>query len=557
MQVRASFSSRIIFVFTVYFFSFINSSDLSAQNGRRIPPEKPKLVIGITVSQMRYDYISRYWNKFGEDGFKKLIGEGAFCRNVRYNYLFTQTAPGMATIATGALPAVHGIIADEWYDKVKKVAVKAASDEKAKAVGGSYEFGFYSPHRMVSSTVSDELRFASPQSRVVSIALDPEPAILAGGHSANAAYWFDPANGGWMSSSWYMDSLPQWVAAFNNKKIADVYLSEIWNPLLPIDQYSESLPDKNEYEKGIQGQIIFPYDLNKLTQKKKEKRNYDLLRYVPAGNMYTKDFAINVIMNDSLGLRNVTDMLFVTFTATGNAGALYGNKSVEIEDLFLRLDRDIAHFLNFVEETIGRENVLVFLTADRGIAYIPGYLEQSKVPSGVFNANQAMALLSSYLNILYGKADWISYYKNQQLYLNQQLIEDSKLSLEQFQTTSANFLVQFTGVANAVTASTLQQSNFTSGILWKIQNNYNQKRSGDVILHLEPGWIEKSENGTTANSSWAYDSHVPLVWYGWKIRRQNINTMYDPTCIAPTISVLLDIMFPNGSAGNTVMELLQ
>lgn len=554
---NALFSSRVILGCSISFLSFINSGNILSQDGRRIPPEKPKLIVGITVSQMRYDYISRYWNKFGEDGFRKLINDGAFCKNVRYNYLFTQVAPGMATIATGSVPAVHGIIADEWFDKVKKVIVKATADEKVKALGGSYDFGFHSPHRVVSSTISDELRFASPTSKVISIALDPEPAVLAGGHSANAAYWFDPYNGDWMSSTWYMDSLPAWVVNFNNKKIADVYLSEVWNPLLPLDQYSESLPDRNEYEKGIQGQIVFPYDLNKLTQKKKERRNYDLLRFVPSGNTFTKDFAINAILNDSLGMRHVTDMLYITFTATGNAGVLYGNKSVEMEDLFLRLDKDIAHFLNFIEETLGKENVLIFLTADRGIAYIPGYLEQSRVPSGIFNADQAMALLSSYLNILYGKADWISYYKNQQLYLNQQLIEDSKLSLEQFQATAANFLVQFTGVANAVTASTLQQSNFTSGILWKIQNNYNQKRSGDVILHLEPGWIEKTQNVTAANSSWAYDAHVPLIWHGWKIRRQNINTLYDLTYIAPTISVFLDIMFPNGSSGNTIMELVQ
>jgi len=526
------------------------------QNGKRIPPEKPKLIIGIIVGQMRYDYLFRYWDKYSEGGFKRLINEGTFCRNVRYNYLFTQTSPGVATISTGAFPAIHGIISEQWYDRVKDVVVCAAYDERCKAMGGSFDYGRYSPARLLSSTIGDELRFINPASKVISISLDPEAAVFAGGHISTAAYWFDPVGGGWMSNSCFLDSLPGWVADFNAKKFADLYLSEIWNPLLPAEQYTESLPDKNPYEKGLQGQTGFPYDLNKMSFRKGDKRNYELLKCIPAGNMYTNDFAINAMLNDSLGKTNNTDMLYITYSVGDHAGNLYGTKSMEIEDVFLRLDKDLEHLLDFIDQQIGKENVLIYVTSDHGAAYVPKYLEDAGVPSGVFNQNQALALLSSYLNILYGKGEWIKFYKNQQLYLNQTLIEDSKLSLEQFQTTVANFLVQFTGVANAVTASNLQHTNFTNGILYKIQNDYNQKRSGDIILNLEPGWIEKSDNATDHNSSYSYDAHVPLIWYGWKIGRQTINNPLDPTCIAPTIASFLDILTPNGCSGSPIIEML-
>ncbi|MFN8207825.1 MAG: alkaline phosphatase family protein [Bacteroidales bacterium] len=526
-----------------------------AQSNKKIPPEKPRLVVGIVVSQMRYDYLFRYWDKFSEDGFRKLIGQGTFCKNVRYRNLFTLSSSGNATIATGAYPSFHGIVADEWYDRVKNKNVKCAFDDNYKAVGGSFEAGQYAPLRLITSTIGDEMHLTQPASKVISIATDPVQAVLSSGHTADAAYWYDSGTGQWMTSNYYLKDLPAWVQDFNNKKIPDIYLQESWNTLLPVSAYKESLPDDNPYEKGIRGKKTFPYDINLMSMKGK-KREYDLLPYTPGGMMYTRDFAVNAIVQEQLGKDDSTDLLLLNFTTPGLVGSLYGPRSVEVEDIFLRLDLELAFFLRFLEQELGMENVLIYLTADHGSAYVPGYLEEIKIPSGIFNQNQAMALLSSYLNVLYGKGEWIKLYKNQQIYLNQTLIEDSKLPLEQFQTTVANFMVQFTGVANAVTASDLQSSNFTSGILLMIQNNYNQKRSGDVFLNLEPGWMEKSENATSTNSSYAYDAHVPLMWYGWKIGRRTINTAMDPTVIAPTLASFLEILSPNGCMASPIGELV-
>ena len=550
-------TTRLILVFLFCGIIF-NSTNLQAQNRKKIPPDKPKLIVGIVLGQMRYDYLFRYWDKLGEGGFKRLVNEGTFCKDARYNYLYTQTCPGYATISTGAMPSVHGIVADQWYDRLKNKTIVCTEDDAYKTTGGSYEEGRRSPLQLLSSTIGDELRFSNNfKSKVISISLDPEPAILSAGHTATGAYWYDKENGNWITSSYYSDSLPDWVVKFNQKKFPDIYLDHQWETLLPISTYTESLADNNEYEVGINKQKTFPYNLSVLSRKTNGKRNYDLLKYTPFGNNYTKDFAISAIVSENLGKHENPDILLVGFSASEYIGKLYGANSVEMEDIFLRLDRDLEHFLSFIDENIGVENTLLFLTADHGIAYIPKYLEASGVPSGIFNQYQAMSLLGSYLNVLYGKGDWIKLYDNQQIYLNQNLIEDSKLSLESFQTTVAQFMVQFTGVANTMTTTTLQKSNFTTGIFYKMQNSYNQKRTGDVILNLEPGWIDKSDNATLPNSSYSYDAHVPLFWFGWKIPRKTIYQAVDITSIAPTISGFLDILSPNGSYATPMMEMIQ
>jgi predicted AlkP superfamily pyrophosphatase or phosphodiesterase len=551
-------SYRLLFIHFLITYLTLVTAGLQAQNHKKIPPDKPKLIVGIVLGQMRYDYLFRYWDKLGQGGFKRLVNEGTFCKDANYNYLYTQNSPGYATISTGAMPSVHGIVADQWYDRLKNKTIICTEDDAYSTTGGSYDVGRRSPLQLLSSTIGDELRISNNfKSKVISISLDAEASILSAGHTATGAYWYDKENGNWVTSSYYADSIPAWVTKFNQKKFPDIYLDHQWETLMPISSYTESLADNSEYEVGINKQRTFPYNLSTISRKSNGKRNYDLLKYTPFGNNYTKDFAISAIVEENLGKHDYPDVILIGFSASEYIGRLYGANSVEMEDIFLRLDKDLEHFLSFIDENIGFENTLLYLTADHGIAIIPKYLEANGVPSGIFNQNQAMSLLGSYLNVLYGKGEWIKLYSNQQIYLNQNLIEDSKLSLEAFQTTVAQFMVQFTGVANTMTTSTLQKSNFTSGIFYKMQNSYNQKRTGDVILNLEPGWIDMSENATLPNSSYSYDAHVPLIWYGWKIPRKTIYQAVDITSIAPTISGFLDILSPNGSNATPMMEMIQ
>jgi predicted AlkP superfamily pyrophosphatase or phosphodiesterase len=538
--------------------SLLCSFSLHAQELKKIPPEKPRIIVGIVVSQLRYDYIQRFWDKLDENGIKLLVNRGTICRNTSFNYLFSQHGVGHASIATGTIPADHGIVGREWYLYLQDRIEQSTEDPLQKAVGGDVDNGRYSPRNLMSTTFSDELKLSNNfRSKVYSISLDPAPGIFVAGHTANAAFWFDKRTGNWITSTYYADSLPAWVNEFNAKRFPDIYLNEVWNTLLPIEQYTESLPDINQYETGFKGQVSFPYLLAELSEIKRNKLDYGMLDKIPLGHTYTKDFASTLIVQEALGQDDITDILTVCFTAMENIGNLFGPNSVEVQDAFLRLDKEIAHFLAFLDTQVGKENALVYFTSDHGVAQIPAYLSDNKIPAGYFNQNGAISLLMSALNNTYGKGDWIRAYHAQQIYLNHTLIEDSKLSLTQMQDYIAQFMLQFSGVANTVTAHTLQTANFTDGVYRKIQNSYNQKRSGDLIINLKAGWVEKSEASTGGTSSYSYDSRIPLIWYGWKIGRGTITRQVDIIDIAPTLSTFLNITFPNSCTGSPVFELVQ
>jgi len=386
--------------------------------------------------------------------------------------------------------------------------------------------------------------------------MDPAPGVFSAGHTANGTFWLDEMTGNWITSSYYMNDLPEWLNEFNNKRFPDIYLKETWNTLFPIESYTESLPDSNKYETGFKNQITFPYNLDELSTISRNVTDYSMLAKTPYGNTFTRDFAATLIVNEELGEDANTDVLMLCFTAPEHIGNLFGPNSVEVQDAFIRLDREIAHLLTFLNDYLGKENVLVFLTSDHGVAQVPTYLTDNKIPAGYFNQNGALSLLSSALNNVYGRGDWIKAYHAQQIYLNRTLIEDSRINLDEMQDYVARFMLQFSGVANAVTARTLQTTNFTHGIFRKIQSSYSQKRSGDVIINLKAGWVETSAGSTIGTSSYAYDSRVPLIWYGWKLGRGNITREIDITDIAPTISTFLNISFPNSCTGTPIYEIL-
>jgi arylsulfatase A-like enzyme len=293
-----------------------------------------------------------------------------------------------------------------------------------------------------------------------------------------------------------------------------------------------------------------------IIEPKKTVKDYSTFHNNPFGNIYTKDFAIAAIIGENLGKDDHTDLLTVTFTSNRNIGQKFGPHSIEMEDAFLRLDKEIGHFIAFLNSEIGRHNYLLIFTSDQGVASTPEHLEKSKIPGGYFDPRQAMALLSSYLNVVYGVSNWVSGYHEKQIFLNRRLIEDSNINIGDFQEKVANFMLQFTGVANAASGQTLQTGNFTSGVFEKFQNSYNQRRSGDVIINLEPGWVERNGNVTSANSSYSYDTHVPLIWYGWKMKRRQILTPVNMSDIAPTVSTLIGISWPNGATGKPIREII-
>ena len=547
---------RKITVRSFFIFSFLItcSAFLKAQNQLNTPP---KLIVGIVIEEMRYEMLLRYWDSFGENGFKKIINEGAFCTQAHHNYLITQNGVGQAGIVTGTYPSYHGIISDEWYDRLKDETVGCADESRFNLMNGKISIGNYTPKNILSSTIGDELILSTnDSSKVISVSMNPVSAVISGGRLANYAFWFNDKDGNWITGNYYNDSLPDWVKTFNSKGFQDVYMRKNWASMYSLmDNYKKSLPDDSDFEIGFRNyRYTFPYDLSYLQRR---SGNYKYLKYTPFGNTYTKDFAITSIIGENLGKDDFTDFLTISFSATNYSGELFGPRSVEIEDIFLRLDNDLEHLISFLENEIGLENTLIYITSDRGVSDVPEYLISKKQNAGVFDGSKAVTLLNSYLSILYQDGDWIKSYYSRQIYFNQSLIDQTGIDLEVMQNKVANFMVQFSGVANALPASTINSTNFESGINRKIQNSFHQKRSGDVIINLEPGWIEKNGYVTKSGSGYNYDTHVPLIWYGWKVKNKRIDTPVEIIDIAPTIAWILKITSPNASIGVPVYNIIE
>lgn len=545
------------YIIFILFFSIL-SKPIWGQSSK-IPSEKPKLVVGIVVDLMRYDYILKYWDKMENNGIKRLVNEGSFCKNAHYNYIFNTSSVGFATIGSGANPGVHGIVAETWYAPLTDKEVYSTVADNGSLVGTDSKEPVYTSEKLLVSTFSDELKMATfKKSVVISVSINGATSVISAGHLANAAYWYDTNTGNWITSNKYMSAIPKWVDEFNRKDLATTYLNRNWETVRPIAEYTESLADDNAYEIGLKSQKTFPYNLSAISLPLgTTKRNYDLLKFTPFGNSLTKDFAISAMVNEKMGQDDITDYLCINFSSTEYISKLFGIHSVETQDAYLRLDKEIKHFLDFIDTYVGKGNTLIFFTSNHGSAFNPMLMSEMGVPSGTFNHEQAMKLLQSYLNIVYGKGNWIKLYKGQQIYLNRELIENSKLDLKSFQETVSNFCLQFTGVANVATAYQLQYENYTSGVFKKMQNSFNHKRSGDIMINLEAGWTEKDDSYAGHNTGYSYDTHVPLVFYGWKINRQTIHDPVDMIDIAPTISTFLDIAYPNGCQGKPIEKLFR
>lgn len=530
-------------------FLILNSIFANAQGTRKIPSEKPKLVVGIVVDHLRPDYYFRYSNLIGDGGFKRLMNQGTYCKNTKFSYLYSQTGPDHATIFTGTPPAYHGIISSGWYNRLSGELNLAKNDANSKLVGVESEEKGKSPKNLLAPTIGDEIKLFNDHSRVIGIGLNSEATLFSSGHAADGAYWMDDLSGKFITSSYYQDTIYNWVNEFNEKKFADFYMDRIWTPY--DGENKPTVSDKILGKVGLNSE--FYYDLNK----EKRTYGYKAIKATPFGNMLVKDFAIASIINENLGRDDDSDFLALTFSCLDYKHREFSPFAPEMVDNFIRLDREIEHFLNFLDEQIGLENVLIFLTADQSANYTPENLQAQNIPNGYFSSYNAMALLKSYLNVMYGNGEWILGYDSQQVYLNRELIEDSKLSLEDMQVKAANFLIQFTGVANTIPANSLIKANYTHGIMQKVQRSFNQKRSGDVMITLEPGWMHKTKDERDEIAQYSYTNQVPLFWFGWKIKRSTITRAVQVEDIVPTISNFLNISIPAGCDGDPIEELTQ
>lgn len=542
-------------------FLFVSALFNISGQGAYLPPDKPALIVGIVVEQLRFDQLERLRDKLSDNGIKRMINEGTFFRNASFDYMLTQSAPGYSTIATGTEPSYHGITSDSWYLPLKNEFIYCTKDVSVNPVGGSYESGLHSPANLNASTFADELKTATgKKAKVYSVGIKEYASIFSGGHAADGVFWYDNTTGTWMSSTYYMKELPAWANDFNALRYSETYLNTTWNLLCQPADYTTCLRDSNKFETGFNGLNYFPYDINKLSRPsgRNSARNYAFLRETPFSDALTTDFAIKLIEKEGLGTDEITDFLSISYSATDYIGHRFGPSSVESGDAIMRLDRNIETLLTYLNDKIGKRNILVYFTSSHGVSEIPSVMEDTRIPAGYFKQNQALQLLRSYLNAVYGEGDWVRGFTERQVYLNRTLIEDARIPIEDIQKKTARFLIQFSGVASAYPYYAFEANDFGNGHLRRIVNNFSPQRSGDVIVILNPGWVEKEgDQVTNHNSPYEYDCHVPLIWYGWTVNRSTVMRKVNMTDIAATLSSLCRVPYPNACTGEPMSELFR
>jgi predicted AlkP superfamily pyrophosphatase or phosphodiesterase len=521
-------------------------------------PEKPKLIVGIVIDQMRYDYLTRFYSRYGENGFKRLLNNGFSLENAQYNYIPTYTAVGHTSIYTGTTPDNHGIISNNWYDKFLKESIYCVDDNTYTTVGNDSNEGKKSPFRMQSTTITDQLRLAqNMQNKTISVSIKDRSAILPAGHTANGAYWFDGGSRGqFISSSFYMDALPNWVTDFNNSGKAAAYLEQPWETLYDVNTYKNSILDDNVYEGKFKGETnsTFPHNIPAL---KKDNGNYSIIKAIPAGNSFTADFAKAAIIGENLGKGEFTDFLAVSFSSTDYVGHQFGPTSVEIEDTYLRLDKDLADLLSFLDKEIGKDKYTVFLTADHAAVDVPAYLQSLKIPAHYFSNRKFKEEVLEITQKYFNSTELIENISNYQIFLDKDKIESLGLTKSVVADKLVEEIINLDGVYKAVTAKTLQTARFTDGIMNSLQNGYNQKYSGDVLMIPFPATLTGGKTGTSHGSGYSYDTHIPIIFYGNGIQQGSSKKRHEIIDIAPTIANLLQIEAPNSSTGKIIVEALK
>jgi predicted AlkP superfamily pyrophosphatase or phosphodiesterase len=525
-----------------------NNPAPAASNG--VP--RPKLVIGLMVDQMRWDYLYRYQNRYGKDGFNRLLNQGFSCENTFIPYTPTATACGHACVYTGSVPSINGITGNNWWDSKLNRSMYCVEDKTVKTVGSDSRDGEMSPRNLVSNTITDELRLATNfRSKVIGISIKDRGSILPAGHSANAAYWYDENKGMFISSTYYMNDLPQWVKDFNARKLPDTYYAQGWNTLYPIETYTQSTADAKEYERTEIGpKNSFPYDMKGYIGK-----DYWKLPFMPQAATYTFEMAKAAAINEQMGKGAETDFLAVSVSSTDYSGHSFGPNAVELEDTYLRLDRDIADFLNFLDKQVGKGNYLLFLTADHGAAHVPGFLKEHNLPGGSVTLSSLVKKVNQEMFEQYQIKDLIlnsSYYN---LALNHKQIDSLKLDINQVKKTLIKRFEKEEGIYRIVDKAALDQSNLPNPIRERLLNGNFPYRSGDLQVLTLPAWFKDNPKGTD-HSVWnPYDAHIPLVWYGWNVPQGKTNHEYYMTDIAVTLAAMLRVQMPNGAVGKAIEEI--
>lgn len=541
-------------IFILFLFVFTGNF-LFAQPTKKV--QKPKLIVGIVVDQMRWDYLYRYYDRYSEGGFKRLLKDGFSCENTLINYLPSYTAVGHSVIFTGSIPAIDGIVGNNWIDQITGKNWYCTEDSSVKTVGTIGKVGQMSPKNLLVSTITDELRLATNfKSRVVGVSLKDRAAILPAGHTANGAFWFDDASEKFITSTYYMQALPDWATRFNTADEPQKLMAKGWNTLYPLNTYKQSTADNVSWEGKFKGENapVFPHDMKIIYQD-----DHGSIRSTPFGNTLTLDFAKAAVNGYDLGHGEATDFLTINCASTDYVGHKYGPNSIEIEDTYLRLDKDFASFFGFLDQKVGKGNYLVFLTADHGAAHAIGFMQDHHIPADFLVSKKISEPLNEFLVKQFGVEKLISSSINYHFNFDLKKINENKLDYEAVKKATVSFLQKQPGIQFAVDIDHIGDAPIPEPIKTMIINGYNTKRCGPVMVIADPGWFGGYEGGTgTTHGSWnPYDTHIPLVFMGWGIKHGATNRTVKMSDISPTLAALLHIQMPNGNVGEVIGEVVR
>jgi len=530
----------------ILFLVFIGTTGFYAQ-------QRPKLVVGIVVDQMRMEYLYRFSDDYSTKGFKRLMDQGFTFYNMNYNYVPTFTAPGHASIYTGTTPATHGIMGNDWYIRATGKSMYCTDDASVKTlVEGTEKEGAMSPKNLLSTTITDELRMATNfKGKVIGLSIKDRGAILPAGHFANWAFWC-AKSGAFISSSFYGDKMPDWVTQFNDEKHYMPYINKGWSLLKPIETYNESLSDDNPYEGRLGKTLppVFPYDLSKIYK----ETGMEVLKTTPFGNDFLAELAMRAIDKEGLGKDDITDFLAVSFSSTDYVGHTFGPRSMEIQDTYLRLDLTIATFLDYLDATVGKDNYLVFLTADHAVAENPIYLKDHKYNVTNVLSKNIVASLNKFSMDTFG-VNLVLSYSNFNVYLNRDVIKEKRLELIKVKQSFKDFLMTQAHVKRVYTEEEILAATGQDYYLNFIFKGYDPKQNGDLVILEGTGYLESIETGTTHGTPNSYDTNVPLLFYGWNVPKGESYKKEYITEIAPTLSKMLKITFPNGTEAEVLESL--
>lgn len=537
---------------------------------------KPKLVLQITVDQLRGDMPEQYLSKMGKGGFKYLFNEGVVYKDAHHNHANTETIVGHATLATGALPSVHGMIGNVWFDnKLNRLVyniedasyplLSADADVNQKTeidpTQRTAKSSGRSPRNIKVSTFSDELAIATNgKAKIFGVSVKDRGAVSLAGHMGKA-FWFSKKSGEFVTSSYYYEKYPDWVTQWNKGKPAQKYHQKTWELLKPLSHYEFAKQDDQPWETALPGfGRVFPHQYGDMSN------GYfnTFLTLSPAGDELTLDFAKQVVNNEQLGKDNITDYLSVSFSSTDYVSHIFGPSSLEAEDNILRLDQTIADLLKFIDKTVGLDNTLIVLSADHGAAEVPAYLSSLGMKTDVVKPDEwdktsGMKALKRQFGF---DEQLIKSYFHPYIYLNRDLIHRRKLSLSQVQKAVAKEVDKMEGVELAVTSTAIESGNIPNDYLHTlVANNHNANRSGDIYIVFEAHrFIADMEGLTVAathGSPWGYDTYVPLVFAGFnlddEVNYQRVSTMD----IATTLSAVMGIKAPSGAQGIILEDVVE